>query len=51
MFSRKHTPEAKLAVSKANKGKPAWNKGCPQTDKVKEAVSKANKRQSRLEQG
>lgn len=43
MFNKKHTEEAKQAVSRANKGKTAWNKGVEQTQSVKDAVSRANK--------
>ena len=43
MFNKKHTEEAKQAVSRANKGKTAWNKGVAQPQRVKDAVSRANK--------
>lgn len=37
------TPEWKAKISESKKGKPAWNKGLPRPESVKEAVSKANK--------
>tara|TARA_B100000959_G_scaffold280127_1_gene341418 strand:- start:591 stop:1262 length:672 start_codon:yes stop_codon:yes gene_type:complete len=43
MFNKQHTDNTKQAVSRANKGKTAWNKGIAQTQDVKDAVSRANK--------
>lgn len=43
MFNKRHTMEAKQAVSRANKGKLAWNKGVARSQEVKDSISSANK--------
>lgn len=43
MIGRTHTKEAKLKVSKANKGKSSWIKGKNHSEKTKFKISEANK--------
>lgn len=43
MYGKKHKKSTKQIMSKIHKGCTPWNKGVPCSDKIKQAVSKANK--------
>lgn len=42
-YNKKHTQEAKQKISRANQGRPAWNKGVACSETTKNALSKANR--------
>ena len=43
MFGKTRPKDVKDAISRAKKGRPAWNKGKPRPQSVKDAISRANK--------
>lgn len=45
--AQKHSEESKNKMSESRKGRKAWNKGVPQSEEIKEKISRAGKGNSR----